>query len=484
MLVSIWVRGFPTHHYYRTIGNFGEDWGRLGNPEEGKWAKFFGPLLAHQKSGGVDVATKQEWERVGGLAGLQAREYDEGTVYRFRQLVGGKPHIDFLGLISVERAVVIVSTLKENRKLGTGPQTYKEMEESANLIKKAEMIQVEAERKRLIKEDEFAKSNTIETFWKNVYYPWRSSRPRLSQNVTKSISGVFENWIKPIVGKISLQELQRKHIEAMLQNMERQKKAVKTQKHAYSVLQAMWEYARQHFSDEYQIVLPLFPGKKVGRETLTLNNRKTCWLTREEATLLLDALRNVQKARKYKLGCDSLAAYGMAVLGLYSGLRFGDIASLTWGDVLDVTLGYARNPKGRQSYGIHIDIFIIQDMFKERRNMISGEPNAEDLVFPNSIGGIRTQPPREYFKVVEEIGLNEVPKRKNKTWEKIDFHALRHTFATWLAQDGVSQHTIMGLMGHGSLSMTERYMAHSPEHSRIAVKRMAEGKERAALPGS
>ena len=425
---------------------------------------------------------EKKWERVPGQAGLERRVYDDGEVYRFRQLVGGKAVTEALGLMSLERAAVIVSTLRENRKLGTGPQTYKEMEESASLIKKAEMIQAETERKRLIKEDEFAKSNTIETFWDRVYFPWRSSRPRLSQNVTKSISGVFNNWVKPIVGNIPLQELQRKHIEAMLQNMEKQNKSVKTQKHAYSVLQAMWEYARQHFSDEYQIVLPLFPGKKVGRETLTLNNKKTCWLTRDEAVMLLGALRNVQKTRIYKKGCDSLAAYGMAVLGLYSGLRFGDIASLTWGDVMDVTLGYARNPKGRQSYGIHIDIPIIQQMFAERKNMIVKEPNAEDLVFPNSIGGTRTQPPREYFKVVEELGLNEVPKRKNKTWEKIDFHALRHTFATWLAQDGVSQHTIMGLMGHGSLSMTERYMAHSPEHSAKAVKRMAEGKGRAALP--
>jgi len=416
---------------------------------------------------------EKRWERVIGQAGLERRVYEDGSVYRFRQLTGGKRQTDYLGLMTQERAAVIAATLRENRRLGTGPQSYEDMEQSADLSKRAEMIQEEQERDALLKADEFAKANTVEKFWDKVYYPWRKTRPRLSENVTKSIQGVFNNWIKPIVGEVPLQELQRKHIEALLQNMEKHNKAVKTQKHAYSVLQAMWEFARQHFSDEYQIVLPLFPGKIVGRETLTLNNRKTCWLTREEADLLLNALRGVKKTRKYKLGCDQLAAWGMSILALYSGLRFGDIASLTWGDVMDVTLGYARNPKGRQSYGIHIDIPIIQDMFTERRNMIDGEPDAEVLVFPNSIGGVRSQPPREYFEVVEELGLNDVPKRKNKPWERIDFHALRHTFATWLAQDGVSQHTIMGLMGHGSLSMTERYMAHSPEHSKIAVTQMA-----------
>jgi integrase len=421
----------------------------------------------------------KKWEAIPGQKGLQRRVYDEGVTYRFRQLVNGKPSVDFLGLLSLERAVVIAATLRENRKLGTGPQTYREMEDAAGQAKRAEMIQAEAERKELIKADEFARSNTIETFWDNTYYPWRSSRARLSKNVTKSIAGVFDNWVRPIVGKISLQELQRKHVEAILENMEKQKKAVKTQKHAYSVLQAMWEYARQHFSDEYQIVMPLFPGKKIGREALTLNNKKTCWLTRDEAEILLKALKGVQKTRVYKNGGDRLAAYGMAVLGLYSGLRFGDIAALTWGDVMDVTLGYARTPKGRQSYGIHIDIPIIQEMFAERRRRIPGEPDPEVLVFPNSIGSQRTQPPREYFEVVEDLELNEVPRRRNKKWEKIDFHALRHTFATWLAIDGVPQHTIMGLMGHGSLSMTERYMAHSPEHSSKAVKRMAEGGKKA-----
>lgn len=425
--------------------------------------------------------SKPQWEKVTGQAGLQRRIYEDGDVYRFRQLVGGKPVIDFLGLVSPERALVIVSTLRENRKLGTGPQTYREMEDSASLTKKAEMIQAEAKRKELIKQDEFSRSNTVSSFWENVYYPWRKSRPRLSENVTKSIQGVFKNWIEPVLGGVSLQELQRKHIEEMLQVMEKKKRAVKTQKHAYSVLQAMWEFARQHFSDEYQIILPLFPGKKVGREALTLNNAKTCWLTREEAELLLEALRNVQKTRKYKLGCDNLAAYGMSVLSLYSGLRFGDIASMTWGDVMNVTLGYARNPKGRQSYGIHIDIPVIQEMFAERRNTIPGEPDAEALVFPNSKGEVRTQPPREYFEVVEELKLNDVPRRRNKSWERIDFHALRHTFATWMAIDGASQHTIMGLMGHGSLAMTVRYMAHSPEHSREAVMRMAEGRGREAL---
>ena len=44
-------------------------------------------------------------------------------------------------------------------------------------------------------------------------------------------------------------------------------------------------------------------------------------------------------------------------------------------------------------------------------------------------------------------------------------HDLRHTFATRLAENGVSESTMLALMGHMSRSMLERY-----SHIRMAAK--------------
>jgi integrase len=60
----------------------------------------------------------------------------------------------------------------------------------------------------------------------------------------------------------------------------------------------------------------------------------------------------------------------------------------------------------------------------------------------------------------------------NNKMERIDFHALRHTFATWLAMQGVSLYDIMQLMGHQSLAMTERYAQHDPSKTKQVVQKM------------
>ena len=48
-------------------------------------------------------------------------------------------------------------------------------------------------------------------------------------------------------------------------------------------------------------------------------------------------------------------------------------------------------------------------------------------------------------------------------------HALRHTFATRLVENGVSSVEVMNLLGHSDLQTTQRYVATRPGHLRSAV---------------
>jgi Phage integrase family len=54
----------------------------------------------------------------------------------------------------------------------------------------------------------------------------------------------------------------------------------------------------------------------------------------------------------------------------------------------------------------------------------------------------------------------------------VNFHTLRHTFASWAIMRGVTLKELQELLGHSSLAMTMRYAHLSPEHLRTAVGRL------------
>ncbi|MYL81807.1 tyrosine-type recombinase/integrase [Desulfovibrio aerotolerans] len=417
----------------------------------------------------------QKWEPLAGVSALFYRDYgQDGKTWMFRQMVNGTRITDYLGAMSQERAIVVVSQLRENRKLGAGPQTWAEMEGVAQEEAKADKIKEEQERKRLLAADEFTRSNTIENYWINVYWPERQKDGSAHNN--KSISGIFENWIRPVVGNIPLQELTYIDVNKMLDRAREEGLSQKTQRNIYVTLQALWNDAKMYHSVKRNMELPMFPGKGVKKDRLRINNKKTCFLDTEEAKLMLETLRNWREFYKqHKMaikGQSANDAYGMAVVALFSGLRFGDIASLTWGEVANKEQAYARNPKGGRAYGIHLNISIIREMLAERKKRLHEEPKPDELVFKNARGEKWVSVPQIYKTVIQKLGFNEVPRRYKNPAQKIDFHALRHTFASWLAMQSVSLYTIMKLMGHQSLAMTERYADLDPTLTKACVEKM------------
>lgn len=57
----------------------------------------------------------------------------------------------------------------------------------------------------------------------------------------------------------------------------------------------------------------------------------------------------------------------------------------------------------------------------------------------------------------------------------VNWHDLRHTYASWLAQSGQSMSAIRDLMGHSSLAVTDRYAHLAPHHLRAAVATLPDG---------
>jgi integrase len=56
--------------------------------------------------------------------------------------------------------------------------------------------------------------------------------------------------------------------------------------------------------------------------------------------------------------------------------------------------------------------------------------------------------------------------------QNIHFHSLRHSFASWLAQDGTSLYVIKDLLGHSDVKTTQVYSHLQPEHLHSEVNKI------------
>lgn len=188
-----------------------------------------------------------------------------------------------------------------------------------------------------------------------------------------------------------------------------------------------------------------------------LNNRRLRFLNKDEALELLSKLEEY-----------NYAVYVQAILSLYCGLRFSEIAKLTWIDIdYENSIIQIKDPKGdsRQAYLIN-NVIAILCVYKSRFE----ELKQTDLVFSGAQGNVQTEISSSFAHIVKKIGLNEGIEDRR---DKVVFHTLRHTFASWLAMQGTPLYTIKELMGHKTLIMTERYAHLIPDHKQAAVNQLA-----------
>lgn len=185
------------------------------------------------------------------------------------------------------------------------------------------------------------------------------------------------------------------------------------------------------------------------------DNRRLRFLTHEEADKLLESLKG-----------RSLQSYRMALLSLHSGLRAGEIFALTWGDI-DIergllTLRDTKNHRTRAAYMTGD----LKAMFEE---MDHGKKH--EFIFPDRHGKKIERISNVFQRTVKGLKLNEGITDKR---QKVVFHTLRHSYASWLVESGVNLYAVKELMGHRTLSQTERYSHLSENTLQKAVNGLQE----------
>lgn len=152
---------------------------------------------------------------------------------------------------------------------------------------------------------------------------------------------------------------------------------------------------------------------------------------------------------------------------MLTGLRSGEALSLRWRQVSlfdrTIRVGRAKTSSGTGRV-IPINSDLANLLAAHRAWFVErfGEPQAEHCVFP-----FGSPQPTVPDKPVTDIssGWDLVRKLSGVSCR---LHDLRHTFCTRLAEAGVSESTMLALMGHMSRAMLERY-----SHIRMAAKREA-----------
>lgn len=178
------------------------------------------------------------------------------------------------------------------------------------------------------------------------------------------------------------------------------------------------------------------------------DNKRLRHLTKEEVDrLLLD----LSKRCPY--------TYKLALMSIYTGMRVTEIMTLK-GEHVDLESGIihivdSKSNRSRVAFiGRELKQMLSQiDMVPGR--IVFERPRAHYRVSKDSYPKLS----KKFSEAVDALGFN---KGQTDRRFKVVFHTLRHTFATWLAEKGVSIHIIAMLLGHSCLSSTKRY-AHISE---------------------
>lgn len=183
-----------------------------------------------------------------------------------------------------------------------------------------------------------------------------------------------------------------------------------------------------------------------------VENARIRYLTPQEAGALLDLIK-----------AKSTTWWRISLISLKTGMRLNEILSLTWSD-LDLSARVIHVRFSKKKVRMTPMPLSIKSLFED---MPAGLPSA--LVFPSTTGEKSEQVSMSFKRAVEELEFNTGIKDAR---QKVVFHTLRHTFASWLAMDGVPLYTISELMGHSTMEMTKRYAHLCPDTKRTAVDKI------------
>lgn len=309
---------------------------------------------------------------------------------------------------------------------------------------------------------------TLEQWYQTWLFDYRSKV--LKPKSLERYEGIYRNYIKGTeIGKIKLSQLSATHLQRYYNKLlEIEEKPASTVINLNTRIKpCLSEAERQGLIQKNYCKMVTLPKDNKHREVKVL--------TQDEQNKFLNAIKG------HKLEMLFLVALG-------TGLRIGELLALKWEDIdstnknlrvkrtIQRTTDISRDGRGNskiieqepktkyssRTVPIPENIFLRLKDYKKEQNIqklkIGDVYQNNDYIFCNEIGLPidDKKPGRNLKSILEKIDI-----------EPINFHALRHTYATRLFEAGVSPKTVQVLMGHSDISMTMDIYTHVMDNVKI-----------------
>ena len=156
----------------------------------------------------------------------------------------------------------------------------------------------------------------------------------------------------------------------------------------------------------------------------------------------------------------------MFQLSIYAGMRVGEIAALTWGDVF--------TPDGKVREQIQLTAAQTKG-HKARTVLLNAQVQRELAVYGKAQGVRASGAPLFISKAGTALSPNSLVQVFARIYtasgiDQATSHAGRHFFLTSLAEKGVSVHVLAALAGHRNISTTMVYLHANATVLRAAVE--------------
>lgn len=332
-----------------------------------------------------------------------------------------------------ERARAILADARD----GVDRQTQKEETRQAPTV--AELVE------RYLKEGRAAKPNKRESSW-------------------SADASILRRHVVPLIGKTLARDLKRKDIERLQSDIAAGKTAVdeRTKARGRAIVSGGPAVAAGSLRS-----LSAMLNWAINQGLLTSNaaqgvpklktGTRERFLTRSEAQAVLDATFELSRLRVFP---ETHAAVFRMLL--FTGARKTEIAELAWREV-DVERGFVVLPPHRSKTGqkvIPLNSAALEELGSRDREGY--------YVFPAGRGdGPTIGLFKSWSRLRAKLGL-----------EDVRLHDLRHSFASFAAEDGASLHMIGKALGHRQPSTTQRYAHLADDPLRAMAERVGQRFER------
>ncbi len=205
-------------------------------------------------------------------------------------------------------------------------------------------------------------------------------------------------------------------------------------------------YMAEHLTDKSSSSVILFLASVKYAYSTILNNDVTVGIKRPKKEKRLPAVLTKDEVKKLLSSINNRKSRLMVSLLYACGFRVSELVSLKLTDLdFNEKIGHARQAKGRKDRIFNIPEFLVPVL----QEQVEGQKSVgREYLFTGPKGKLST---RNIQKIVSKAS------KKAGIEKDVHPHTLRHSFATHLLENGTDIRFIQVLLGHSSLSTTERY---------------------------